>query len=374
MPPKRGAEIQATGDLADGGLLPQARIGEPNWVLAPYEMLNASFEEIEAAYPTWSGRLIHLDEKAIGLRIQLPARLGRGAWDIIRASEDIYVMLVDAEYLENEEIFVPGDRLFKIRILLSGGLSQPSGGIMLKGTGAYLEAYPGSVASEYFVSAESRARIVVLHCRPELLTRRFGLSVTEIPAPINVMFESESGEPRGRATPVGPDVLRAANDILNAPVHYPKRLLNAFMTAKAEEIVCSVMRQLSRTPQSVQLAGSVLAVRDVGRIYEARDILRDRYVRPPSVPALARLIGVNRTKLKSHFKAVFNITIADFIQQQRMERARELLCDSQLTVGEVAYAVGYEYPANFTHAFKRYFGELPKNIIRSGQPRGGGRT
>jgi AraC-like DNA-binding protein len=36
-----------------------------------------------------------------------------------------------------------------------------------------------------------------------------------------------------------------------------------------------------------------------------------------------------------------------------------MLVTGEHGVAQVAYAVGYDYPGNFTAAFKRHFGELP---------------
>ncbi|MGH6633270.1 MAG: helix-turn-helix domain-containing protein, partial [Sphingopyxis sp.] len=81
-------------------------------------------------------------------------------------------------------------------------------------------------------------------------------------------------------------------------------------------------------------------------------------------PNLARMVGVNQTKLKAGFREVFGVTIYDFIIQQRMRHASQLLLTSEYSVSEVAYQTGYEYPANFTCAFKKYFGALPSNWKR----------
>ena len=41
-----------------------------------------------------------------------------------------------------------------------------------------------------------------------------------------------------------------------------------------------------------------------------------------------------------------------------------MLVSGEHGVAQVAYAVGYDYPANFTAAFKRHFGELPRSWKR----------
>jgi AraC-like DNA-binding protein len=334
------------------------------WDIAPYETINGSLGDLEVGLGR-SLRAAPADKPPIGLRARLPAELGRGVWEMIKVAEGLYVILVDAEYTEDWTIQVPGDRALKIRILLSGRLAHPASAVVLRGTGAYLEVYPGEVANQYTLGSDGRLKMVILNCLPEVLTDILGIAEEDMPYPIDLMFQVSAGAPQGGSAPLGPDLLRAANDIISAPAHYPAGLLRSYMAAKSYEIICSVLRQLTG-PQSDQGDTLALSVRDVSRTYEARDILLEQFARPPSIPQLARQVGVNQTKLKASFKAVFSLTLYDFILKCRMERARDLLTDSELTIAEVGYAVGYEYPANFTHAFKRYYGQLPKQLRRRG--------
>jgi AraC-like DNA-binding protein len=112
-------------------------------------------------------------------------------------------------------------------------------------------------------------------------------------------------------------------------------------------------------------SGPSASSREVARIHEARDYLAQHYAKPPNIAELARRVGLNRTKLKETFRQILGFTIYEYIVQLRMERAAEMLVTGDYDIAQVAYAVGYEYPANFTAAFKRHFGQLPRNWKRS---------
>jgi AraC-like DNA-binding protein len=58
------------------------------------------------------------------------------------------------------------------------------------------------------------------------------------------------------------------------------------------------------------------------------------------------------------------MTVAQYCQTQRMNEAARLLEDDSLTIYRVAELVGYEFPGNFTAAFKRHFGVSPKSFRR----------
>lgn len=52
------------------------------------------------------------------------------------------------------------------------------------------------------------------------------------------------------------------------------------------------------------------------------------------------------------------------LDEVRKQRARALLQDPELTVAEVAYALGYEDAANFGRAFRRWYGKAPGQYRR----------
>ena len=74
-----------------------------------------------------------------------------------------------------------------------------------------------------------------------------------------------------------------------------------------------------------------------------------------------------------HFARMFKLATGHaphaYITHQRMDRARELLAQTQLPLLEVAARVGYQTQAHFTGVFHRYVGTTPR-VYRL-QQRGG---
>lgn len=92
---------------------------------------------------------------------------------------------------------------------------------------------------------------------------------------------------------------------------------------------------------------------------QARLLLDARLADPPSVPELARTIGLNETDLRRSFKAAFGTTIIDYLRDRRLEVARMLVLRRELSVASIAYRVGFASPANFATAYRRRFGRPP---------------
>ncbi|MEO1451530.1 MAG: AraC family transcriptional regulator, partial [Bacteroidota bacterium] len=69
----------------------------------------------------------------------------------------------------------------------------------------------------------------------------------------------------------------------------------------------------------------------------ARDILAGNLESPPSLSELARQIGLNTFKLKKQFKELFGVPVFKYLQQQRLNKAHELLRLHGATVQEAAW-------------------------------------
>ncbi len=107
------------------------------------------------------------------------------------------------------------------------------------------------------------------------------------------------------------------------------------------------------------LSSRPLTAADRDCIYHARSILLDCYDRPPSLLALAQQVNLNDYKLKAGFRQIFGTTVFGYLWAYRMERARDLLYASNMTVQEVAFGVGYSCHGRFSAAFKRRFNMTP---------------
>ena len=68
---------------------------------------------------------------------------------------------------------------------------------------------------------------------------------------------------------------------------------------------------------------------------------------------------------------MFGTTVFGYVRQLRMEKARFLLETSDMTVTEIALAVGYTSLGHFAGAFKRSFGLVPREY-RLSRKLGGG--
>lgn len=88
--------------------------------------------------------------------------------------------------------------------------------------------------------------------------------------------------------------------------------------------------------------------------------LRKRY----TIEELSARFLINQTTLKTVFKRVYGLPIASYMKEFRIKRAMEYLSSGEMSVAEVAAAVGYENQSKFTEAFKAVAGVLPREYKR----------
>ena len=70
-------------------------------------------------------------------------------------------------------------------------------------------------------------------------------------------------------------------------------------------------------------------------------------------------LGISRTQLHRKLIALTGKTTSDFIRHYRIKKAKEFLLDSDITVSEIAYQVGFKDPNYFTKSFAKDIGMTP---------------
>lgn len=83
-----------------------------------------------------------------------------------------------------------------------------------------------------------------------------------------------------------------------------------------------------------------------------------------SIDAAARCAGLSTVYFRKLFAAHYGVSPLRYVQQLRMNRARRLLCERELTVEQVALACGYHSVYSFSNAFHRITGTSPTGYIR----------
>ena len=136
------------------------------------------------------------------------------------------------------------------------------------------------------------------------------------------------------------------------------------LESKAHELLCQAFYSMLY-PSYEHVIPIRLTEADNRRIKQARDIIESDFITPPSVPTLARLVGLNRNKLTYGFKHLFNMPILDYTIKLRLEKAWDMLQQTDLSIAQISSSVGYQHQASFSAAFKAFFSLSPREVRKS---------
>lgn len=81
-----------------------------------------------------------------------------------------------------------------------------------------------------------------------------------------------------------------------------------------------------------------------------------------TVVQLAKTFSLNTEQLKRYFKLYFGTTIHQYILAIKMELAEQQIQNSDQSMKEISFALGFKTDAHFSEAFKNYFGYPPGQL------------
>lgn len=97
---------------------------------------------------------------------------------------------------------------------------------------------------------------------------------------------------------------------------------------------------------------------DIDLIQNLQKYVLDKNIKL-SIDQLAKTLGTSRTQLHRKIKALTNMSVTNYINHIRIEKAKNLLVTTELNSNEIAYEVGFESSTYFSRVFKKELGMAP---------------
>ena len=97
-------------------------------------------------------------------------------------------------------------------------------------------------------------------------------------------------------------------------------------------------------------------------IEKAINYIQANYSRNITVGELSTFLSINRSYLYTLFKKQLSISPQQFLIQYRMDKACELMGNTNLTISQIARSVGYNDPLIFSKTFKKVKNTSPKSF------------
>ncbi|WPP50706.1 hybrid sensor histidine kinase/response regulator transcription factor [Catalinimonas niigatensis] len=154
-----------------------------------------------------------------------------------------------------------------------------------------------------------------------------------------------------------------ADDYVAKPFNFEileSRIKN--LIAQRESLKASFLKRAEVEPEKI----SISSMDD--KLMKAAIKAVEEHIADPefSVEDLSRQLGMSRVHLYKKLLALTGKSPIEFIRIIRLKRASQLLKESQLTVAEVAYEVGFNNPKYFSKYFKMEFNILPSLYASQG--------
>lgn len=83
------------------------------------------------------------------------------------------------------------------------------------------------------------------------------------------------------------------------------------------------------------------------------------------VDEICKLLGISRVQVYRKVKALLGCSVADYIINRRLKRAKHLLINGDFTIAEITYEIGFSNPNYFSTVFKSKYGCTPSEYRKN---------
>ncbi len=123
-----------------------------------------------------------------------------------------------------------------------------------------------------------------------------------------------------------------------------------------------------RIESAVEDAGfEIMTLLREKKVEQAKIYIREHLSEPEALrlSVLSRALATSPFHLSRTFSLTEGETLQDYIMRVRMQRAGQLLRETEKTVLDICGDVGLSSPSHFTKEFKKRFGQTPLNYRRA---------
>lgn len=96
-------------------------------------------------------------------------------------------------------------------------------------------------------------------------------------------------------------------------------------------------------------------------INRARILMYEHIEDVLSIQDVAEKLGMSYSLFRKLFKEYTGLSPASYFQDLKLQRAKDLLCNTQLSVKEIAYSLNFDSPDYFSAQFKKKMGKRPRD-------------
>lgn len=137
-----------------------------------------------------------------------------------------------------------------------------------------------------------------------------------------------------------------------------------FIPQLAPLIQQEILVRLLTGPHAPHLWNLVSDAGPTQQIARAVGWMREHFAEEMRVGELAQHAGMSLTTFRQHFRAITGMSPVQLQKLIRLQEARQLMLDQNMSAGSASALVGYESASQFNREYKRLFGAPPQADIR----------
>jgi AraC-like DNA-binding protein len=179
----------------------------------------------------------------------------------------------------------------------------------------------------------------------------------------------QAGQPKPVTEPIPFEYRPLLEEIFHADqsssLHH--LLLHNRFLLLAEKFLYSFINKTPQ-PQPGSINWAKAKEKDIEALRSVMKMLSDTETQKfPSIDTLSKTAMMSSTKLKTRFKQIYGMKLYEFYNHHRLLQAKEMLRTGNFSVKQVGVNIGFSNLSNFAKAFKKEFGVLPREILKSKQ-------
>ena len=148
----------------------------------------------------------------------------------------------------------------------------------------------------------------------------------------------------------------SVNSLADLMVHFVQRFYGQEVARQTESHFSPEIRQSYESHFYSDSIFTAHADEDVARVQQW---LQTHYQKPIKMADLAQEMDLSIRTFNRRFKQATGLSPSDYLQNLRMQIAKDLLKDSNLTITEIAVQVGYPDSSYFAKLFRQHIGTTP---------------